>query len=258
MSNIIPFNFNNHKIRIINDVTGQPWFVLSDVCKALNLTNPSAVADRLDDDEKSNPKPDLGLRVDQLLINESGLFSVILRSDKTSAKVFKKWLTSEVLPSIRNNGSYSAHTSIFSAADKMIFEMAINTINPDQASKIAMLKKFGEDRGHSMDYLPEEVDAPPAHDSLTELLRKNHSSISAIRANDILIRLGLIEVRTRLSSNGKQKKYKGVTDNGRRYGLNRVSLKSPNETRVRWYVETFPELLEMITKKYDEADLLAK
>jgi len=197
------------------------------------------------------------LPVDQLLINESGLFSVILRSDKPSAKAFKKWLTSEVLPNICNNGSYSAHTSIISTADKMMFEMAINTINPDPASKIEMLKKFGEDRGHSMDYLPEEVDAPPAHDSLTELLRKNHSSISAIKANEILIRLGLIEVKTRLSSNGRQKKYKGITDNGRRYGLHRVTLRSPNETRVRWYVETFPELLEMITKKYEEADLLA-
>ena len=257
MSNIVPFDFNNHTIRIINDDTGQPWFVLADVCKALNLTNQSAVADRLDDDEKSNPKPDLGLRIDQLLINESGLFSVILRSDEPSAKVFKKWLTTEVLPSIRNNGVYSSHSPTITAANILMLKVAIETLNPEPASIISMLTKLGESFGLNMDFLPEYVEAPPSHHSLTELLKKYDSSISTLKANTTLIKLGLIRIATRQSSKGHQKEYKVITADGLHYGINLVTPKNQSESQPHWYDETFPELLEMITKKYEEADLLA-
>lgn len=108
MSNIIPFDFRSNSIRVVEDGNGEPWFVLADICRVLEIKNPTQVAERLDDDEKSNPMSDIGLRRDQLLINESGLYSVILRSDKPEAKPFKKWVTSEVLPSIRKTGGYSA------------------------------------------------------------------------------------------------------------------------------------------------------
>ena len=257
MSNIIPFDFNNHPIRVINDDTGQHWFVLADVCKALNLTNPSAVADRLDDDEKSNPKPDLGLRVDQLLINESGLFSVILRSDKPSAKAFKKWLTSEVLPNIRNNGFYSSHPPTITAANILLFKVAIEVLNPGPASIISMLKKLGESSGLNVDFLPEYVEAPRSHHALTELLGKHKSPISALNANKILVSLGLLEINTRQSSKGRQKKYKRVTDEGTSYGLNLVSPNNQNEPQPHWYDDTFPELLAVITKIHEENMLLA-
>ncbi len=257
MSNIIPLDFNNHPIRIINDDTGQPWFVLSDVCKALSLTNPSAVADRLDDDEKSNPKPDLGLRVDQLLINESGLFSVILRSDKPSAKVFKKWLTSEVLPNIRNNGFYSSHSPTTNAANILLFKVAIEVLNPGPASIISMLKKLGESSGLNVDFLPEYLEAPHSHHSLTELLKKYNSSISTLKANTILIKLGLIRVETRQSSRGRQKEYKVITADGLHYGINLVTPKNQSESQPHWYDDTFPELLALITNKHEETIQLA-
>jgi len=88
--NIIPFNFKNNDIRVIQGKNGEPWFILADICKVLDIQNPTQVAGRLDNDEKSNPMPDIGLRKDQILINESGLYSVILRSDKPAAKPFKR------------------------------------------------------------------------------------------------------------------------------------------------------------------------
>ena len=87
-------------------VDGQPLFCLIDVCKALELTNSRAVADRLDEDERR--KLELPRQGQTWFVTESGLYAVILRSDKQNAKNFRKWITSEVLPSIRNTGSYSA------------------------------------------------------------------------------------------------------------------------------------------------------
>lgn len=98
-------NANFGEIRTVS-ISDEPWFVLADVCKALELSNPTIVADRLDEDEKA--KFNLGLSGGATnCINESGLYSVILRSDKPQAKPFRKWVTSEVLPSIRKTGSYS-------------------------------------------------------------------------------------------------------------------------------------------------------
>lgn len=91
---------------------GEPWWVLADVCQVLELVNPSKVAERLDDDEKNTLTLSEGIRgrgnPNVTIINESGLYSVILRSDKPQAKAFKRWVTHEVLPSIRRTGSYNA------------------------------------------------------------------------------------------------------------------------------------------------------
>jgi phage antirepressor YoqD-like protein len=97
------FPETNQDIRIV-DNEGNPWWVLKDVCDVLGLSNPSVVAARLDDDERS--KFDLGRQGDTIIINEPGLYSVILRSDKPEAKTFRRWVTHEVLPQIRKTGSY--------------------------------------------------------------------------------------------------------------------------------------------------------
>lgn len=86
-------------------VDGEPLFCLADVCKALDIQNPSKVAQRLDDDERT--KLELGRQGETNFITESGLYAVILRSDKPNAKGFRRWVTSEVLPSIRKTGNYS-------------------------------------------------------------------------------------------------------------------------------------------------------
>lgn len=105
------------QFRVI-DRDGNPWFVLSEVCKKLGIVNPSDVASRLDDDEKMTldiSEGHSGARGGArrlTIINESGLYSVILRSSKPEAKQFRKWITSEVLPAIRKTGSYNAKPNV--------------------------------------------------------------------------------------------------------------------------------------------------
>lgn len=98
--------FKNEEFGEIRTVMkdGEPMFCLVDICKALEISNPSKVAQRLDDDERT--KFELGRAGETNFITESGLYAVILRSDKPNAKKFRKWITSEVLPSIRKTGSY--------------------------------------------------------------------------------------------------------------------------------------------------------
>lgn len=102
---------NQHQFRII-DRNGEPWFVLVDVCNELGIKNASDAATRLDADEKMVlplTETQSGVRGGTRLmtvISESGLYSIILRSEKPEAKQFKKWVTSEVLPAIRKSGSY--------------------------------------------------------------------------------------------------------------------------------------------------------
>lgn len=104
MSDLQIFNYNGNEVRTIQK-DGEPWWVLKDVCGVLGLKNPTMIAERLEDDEVT--KFNLGgLSGETNIINESGLYNVILRSDKPEAKPFRKWVTSEVLPSIRKTGGY--------------------------------------------------------------------------------------------------------------------------------------------------------
>lgn len=107
MSNIQVFVYNKSQVRTIQK-DGQTWWVLKDVCAVLNLTDTRRVAERLDDDELTVVKLHSGGQNREMyVINESDLYSVILRSDKPEAKPFRKWVTSEVLPEIRKTGSYA-------------------------------------------------------------------------------------------------------------------------------------------------------
>ena len=110
MSNIQVFKYQTNEIRIV-EMNGEPWFVLKDVCAVLGMdsTQLKKVADRLEEDEKGRTQITTpGGKQESWVINESGLYNVILRSDKPEAKPFRKWVTSEVLPSIRKNGGYIA------------------------------------------------------------------------------------------------------------------------------------------------------
>ena len=110
MNELQVFKYSDKQVRtLLKD--DQPWWVLKDVCDILGLTNPSVVADRLDDDERS--KFDLGRQGEATIINESGLYNVILRSDKPEAKPFRKWVTAEVLPTIRKTGGYVGNDEMF-------------------------------------------------------------------------------------------------------------------------------------------------
>ena len=108
MNDLEIFKYGENNVRTVHK-DGEPWFVLKDVCEVLELTTPARVAERLDEDEVSQTHiiDTIGREQETSIINESGLYNVILRSDKPQAKPFCKWVTSEVLPSIRKHGMYA-------------------------------------------------------------------------------------------------------------------------------------------------------
>ncbi|END30681.1 BRO family, N-terminal domain protein, partial [Escherichia coli P0302308.4] len=112
MSALAVFSFQEeHQVRVVM-INGDPWFVAADVCNAIGIINHRDAVGKLDEDEKGVGSTDtLGGKQGVTIINESGLYTLILRcrdavKQGTTAWRFRKWVTNEVLPSIRKNGEY--------------------------------------------------------------------------------------------------------------------------------------------------------
>ena len=111
MNQIVAFDFESHDVRVVLGQDGEPMFVAADLLSTLNLDRKAL--ERLDDDEKgvsSIHTP--GGQQEMTVVNESGLFNLVLGSRKPEAKRFKRWVTHEVLPSIRKTGSYAVPGSV--------------------------------------------------------------------------------------------------------------------------------------------------
>jgi prophage antirepressor-like protein len=109
--NIVAFNFESSNVRVTMGENGEPMFVASDVLSTLNLDRKAL--ERLDDDEKGvNSIHTPGGAQEMTVVKESGLFNLVLGSRKPEAKRFKRWVTHEVLPSIRKTGSYVSAASV--------------------------------------------------------------------------------------------------------------------------------------------------
>lgn len=98
------FDFRGASLRTLTDEAGEPWFVAKDVCDILEISNPSDALKRLDDDERS--RFNLGRQGETNIVNEAGLYVLVLGSRKPEAHEFKRWVTHEVLPQIRKTGGY--------------------------------------------------------------------------------------------------------------------------------------------------------
>lgn len=133
------FNFNNNEVRIITDEHGEPWFVGKDVCDILGYANASkALQDHVDAEDKLNNETlsSLGQR-GGWLINESGLYSLVLSSKLPSAREFKHWVTSEVLPSIRKHGAYMTEQTLEQALTSPDFLIKLaNQLKDEQQKRI--------------------------------------------------------------------------------------------------------------------------
>lgn len=108
---IIPFAFDDALVRAHLDENGNPWFVAKDVCRVLEIENNRDAISNLDDDEKitvanTDGNPRAGVPHQMAFVSESGLYSLVFRSRKPEAKRFRKWVTSEVLPTLRKTGTY--------------------------------------------------------------------------------------------------------------------------------------------------------
>lgn len=103
MNQLQNFNFNNLPVRTIL-IDDEPWFVVADIAKVIEATNPTDLAKLVDDEDKS--RQSLGSGSPKNIINESGLYQILIRSNNKNAKPFRKWVTREVLPTIRKHGAY--------------------------------------------------------------------------------------------------------------------------------------------------------
>jgi anti-repressor protein len=147
-NNLQTWNYGSSEIRTV-EKNGEPWWVLADVCKVLELTTPSRVAERLEKDEVSQTHTidRMGRTQKSTIINESGLYAVILRSDKPQAKPFRKWVTNEVLPSIRKHGAYMTDQTLEQALTSPDFLIQLATQLKEEKEQRKQLEvKVEQDR----------------------------------------------------------------------------------------------------------------
>ena len=137
------FYFNSAALRTLTDEAGEPWFVAKDVCDILEISNPSDALKRLDDDERS--RFNLGRQGETNIVNEAGLYVLVLGSRKPEAHEFKRWVTHEVLPQIRRTGGYIHTTDTDSEEDilakaVLVAQKTIEHKNRQIAEKDAQIK----------------------------------------------------------------------------------------------------------------------
>lgn len=158
-------------------VDDEPMFCLIDVCRALEIKNATDVAKRLDEDELT--RLNLGGRAGESnFITESGLYAVIVRSDKPNAKKFRKWVTSDVLPTIRKTGGYVNNDELFIStylpyADentKLIFSQTLKTVREQNET----IKRQQKEIIHKEDViigLVDDIDLATKRQRITQIVR---------------------------------------------------------------------------------------
>lgn len=136
------FKYEENEIRVVTDENGDPWFVNLDVCNLLEYADARQTVDRLDDDEKklTGIRHRSGQTRRTWMVNEAGLYHLILTSTKPEAKAFRRWVTHEVLPSIRKAGKYGTDPLSRKEADlqglrKMIDEKKTAVSNTESVLK---------------------------------------------------------------------------------------------------------------------------
>jgi prophage antirepressor-like protein len=187
---VAKWDFNGREVRTVQK-ENEPWWLLRDACDCIGIGNSSDAASRLDDDEKGVAQIDtLGGKQNVAIINESGLYNLILRSDKPEAKVFKKWITSEVLPSIRKHGMYATPDTMEKLINDPQFGIRLlQEIQNERKLREAALAQVQEQDKTIMQLLPKAdyTDTVLLSDGLVKMNDiATHLRISAVRLNKFL------------------------------------------------------------------------
>jgi prophage antirepressor-like protein len=233
------------QVRVIDDnASGELLFCANDVTHALEYANGrKAVADHVD--SRDILKRDIGVvtgkkadgtdayqTVNTTFINESGVYSLIFSSKQERAKEFKHWVTSEVLPSIRKTGQYSANVSSATLNEQLqanltFADWAIKTLNINEASKLGWAKKISDKFGLAAE-LPDAVNAgteKPITHAATDLLKSHNVGISAQAFNRMLELKGVVKHATRPGKRGKVHSWYVITPAFDKYGQNQQDPK---------------------------------
>lgn len=152
MTALVPFSFESQPVRV-HQRDGEPWFVLADLCRILELSNPTKAAASLDDDEKftlPNTEGHSGQRGGaqfHVIVSESGMWQLVLRSRKPQAKAFRRFITGEVIPSIRRTGTYGAPARAIDLRDESTLRGLLQdlaSIGIEATARIAELEPQAE------------------------------------------------------------------------------------------------------------------
>lgn len=177
------FKYEGSQVRTVQR-NGDPWFIVRDVCAVLEITNSRDAVNRLDDDEKGVVLTDTpGGAQNMQVVNESGLYDLILGSRKKEAKQFKRWVKHEVLPSIRKHGAYMSPETIEKTLTDPDFIIGLaNTIKEERATRLAAEAQIEADRPMVLfaESLQVSEDSILVAD-LAKLLKQNGMEIGEVR-----------------------------------------------------------------------------
>lgn len=254
------------QVRVIDDnASGELLFCANDVTNALEYSNGRDAISR-HVDIRDVVKHDMGVvtgkkadgtdayqTVVTTFINESGVYSLIFSSKQERAKEFKHWVTSEVLPSIRKTGQYSANAASTTLNEQLQAKLAFadwsaKFLNLNDASKLDIAQKIGKMVGLD-DALPQSVNAgteKPITHAATDLLKSHNVGISAQAFNRMLELKGVVKHATRPGKRGKVHSWYVITPAFDKYGQNQQDPKFQQQTQIRWYDATFTELLTIV------------
>lgn len=239
MKELQVFQYEGKQVRTV-EKDGETWWVLKDVCTILDITHIKDTASRLDIDEVGQTEviDRLGRKQTVHIINESGLYHVILRSDKPQAKPFRRWVTKEVLPEIRRKGSYGENRAVAALAE--------------QVGQLAeMVTKMADDLYGRKE--PEQIRLIPLERketySASELLKYNGIGMSVYEFNQVMEEKGYMEeIVLRPLRKGKERRCKVLTEKGLPYGENREQIRCNRGHQPGYYPECFLVLVEKITE----------
>lgn len=186
------FNFGNATVRVCQDSEGEPWFVASDIANILGYRDSYVLSRRIDDDDKGTRKVCTPSGEQEMtVVNESGLYNAIMGSNKPEARSFKKWVTSEVLPSIRKHGAYMTPDTIEKMLSNPDLVIGLATelkearaVSERQQLQIAEQRRQLELQAPDVEYCQEVLSASNLHTTNSVAM---HIGVSAVKLNKFLV-----------------------------------------------------------------------
>ena len=223
MNELKVFNFNEAQVRTIM-INNEPWLIAKDVCDVLEISNVTQALERLDDDERS--MFNIGRQGEINIINESGLYSLILGSRKPEAKSFKRWVTSEVLPSIRKNGMYATEVTVEKMLSDPDFAIELLTTLKEERAKRIEVEKTNTILMHvTKNYTSTEIAKELGLKSATELNKILAQTKVQFKQNETWVLYskyadkGYTDIKQQVLDNGKVVYDRKWTQTGRKFLL---------------------------------------
>ncbi|MCW7755410.1 BRO family protein [Desulfobotulus sp. H1] len=238
------------QVRIVEGRNGEPWFVATDIARALGYEKPNnAINSHCKKVNKIN-YPETGHPIN--IIPEADLYRLIMRSNLESAEKFQDWVVEEVLPSIRRTGAYQIPRNdhplkILIQQDFWAAECVADMLRVSDDSRLTLCYAIYDRHGLDKSVLPQYTEAPRQRMSASALLKKHNVDMSTIKFNQLMVNNGMLEERERTGASGAVRKFKNLTDLGLAFGENMVSPQNPRETHPMYYEDAFEDLLMTLT-----------